>query len=250
MPLIEHYPLVYLPNALLARTLARRSTAQSRPTARLVMGPPDTDLIHSWNQAADLAEQWSVLDEQGTYPHALDGMRIDVLRAQARHVAVAHLTTHSTFDFSDYLQSAILFYQERLTLFRLISDPTLDFTGMRLFFLDSCESGLTRPDPGDELQGLVWALTYAGAESVLATLWPVDDYAAQQMTRIFYESWQGATPSPLPTSRPFARCAPAFRIPSTGHLTFCSAMASCRRRRLPHAPANPSSQRSSFPTQK
>ena len=47
---------------------------------------------------------------------------------------------------------------------------------------------------GDELQGLVWALLYAGAAAVMASLWPVDDAAAQYMASAFYHHWQSGTP--------------------------------------------------------
>jgi CHAT domain-containing protein len=39
---------------------------------------------------------------------------------------------------------------------------------------------------GDELQGLVWAVLYAGANAVMATLWPVDDAAAMVFAHRFY----------------------------------------------------------------
>jgi hypothetical protein len=46
-------------------------------------------------------------------------------------IKVLHLATHSKFNFTDYLQSAILFHDEQLTLARLISDQKLDFQGLR-----------------------------------------------------------------------------------------------------------------------
>jgi CHAT domain-containing protein len=110
-----------------------------------------------------------------------------VLQDHARRIGLAHLATHSLFDWERYLESRIAFHEEWLTLARLISDERLDFQGTRLFYLGSCESGLSAlGEGGDELQGLAWALFYAGARAAMATLWPVEDRAARHMSQRFY----------------------------------------------------------------
>jgi len=73
----------------------------------------------------------------------------------------------------------------------LISDERLDFRGMQLLYLDSCESGISGPQSGGELQGLAWAATYAGASAVMASLWPVNDRAARLMAHSLYRHWAG-----------------------------------------------------------
>jgi CHAT domain-containing protein len=113
-----------------------------------------------------------------------------VLQNQGGKLLVAHLTTHSTFDVDDYLQSQIMFGDEPLTLFELISNPAYDFSGMRLFYLSSCESGMSRTEAGDELQGLVWALVTAGTNAVMATLWEAEDRVSHLMSGAFYDVWQ------------------------------------------------------------
>ena len=181
-PLIDQYPLVYLSNAALAQTLLKRREAGDRPTERLVMGPPGVDLQCAEVETDELAEDWGLKgarDPETRQPYARERMRVQVLREQARCLERAHLATHSEFDFKDYLRSNIHFYGERLTLAHLISDADFDFKGMRLFYLSSCESGLSALDRTDELQGLVWSLIYAGAEAVMASK--------------FYDHWQPGT---------------------------------------------------------
>jgi CHAT domain-containing protein len=190
-PLIDRYSLVYLANATMARPLAKRRKTRAKPRQRLVMGPPGPDLQGAQIEAKELADLWKV--SNAGQPYMLDRMRVDVLRAQARRLRLVHLATHSTFDFIDYLQSSILFHNERLTLVNLISDTALDFHGTRLLYLSSCASGLSSLDQADELQGLVWAFLYAGTEAVMASLWPVDDGAAQYMASAFYDHWQPGT---------------------------------------------------------
>ena len=62
--------------------------------------------------------------------------------------------------------------------------------------MDSCET----VSPSPELQGLVWGLLYAGAEAVMARLWPVDDHAAKSMASVFYREWRPGT-SPMQAYR-------------------------------------------------
>lgn len=57
----------------------------------------------------------------------------------------------------------------------------------RLVVLSACETGVSRLAPGDELLGLVRAFTLAGAGTVVATLWPVDDAASADLVERLYE---------------------------------------------------------------
>ncbi|MDP2004289.1 MAG: CHAT domain-containing protein [Rubrivivax sp.] len=61
----------------------------------------------------------------------------------------------------------------------------------RLVTLSACETGRSRIAPGDEVLGLVRAFTLAGADAVLATLWPVDDAACAALVTRFYAGLQG-----------------------------------------------------------
>jgi CHAT domain-containing protein len=66
-----------------------------------------------------------------------------------------------------------------------------------LVTLSACASGLNVPLPGDELVGLTSALLYAGASSVLVTLWDVDAVAARGLMTNFYTKMQGTAAPPL-----------------------------------------------------
>ncbi|MCS7222804.1 MAG: CHAT domain-containing protein, partial [Anaerolineae bacterium] len=180
-PLIERYAICYLPNAHIADRLLRQRE-DPVPFKPLIMGPPEPQgLPGARAETEELARLW------GVPRYAGDQMRIQVLREHAGQIGLAHLATHSMFDWERYLESRIMFHEEWLTVARLLSDETLDFRGTRLFYLGSCESGLSALGAGgDELQGLVWALFLAGARSVMATLWPVHDLAAYHMSQRFY----------------------------------------------------------------
>src|SRR5207253_1831184 len=66
-----------------------------------------------------------------------------------------------------------------------------------LVVVSACDSGLGKDIEGEGLVGLTRGFMYAGARSVVATLWQVDDAAtAELMTRFYREMLvKGATPS-------------------------------------------------------
>jgi CHAT domain-containing protein len=55
-----------------------------------------------------------------------------------------------------------------------------------LVTLSACDTGLGREAAGEGLVGLTWAFQYAGARSVLASLWEVGDASTADLMRRFY----------------------------------------------------------------
>jgi CHAT domain-containing protein len=57
-----------------------------------------------------------------------------------------------------------------------------------LVTLSGCATGLNVIAPGDELLGLVRVLLYAGAQSLLLSLWDVHDESTAEFMKLFYRS--------------------------------------------------------------
>ena len=57
---------------------------------------------------------------------------------------------------------------------------------VQLLTLSGCSTGLNAVAAGDELIGLVRGLLYAGAQSLLLTLWDVDDGSTAKLMELFY----------------------------------------------------------------
>jgi tetratricopeptide (TPR) repeat protein len=188
-PLLARVPVCCLGSAGAARGLAERlASARGRvgPEVHMAMGPASAELEEAVYETEVVADAWRARDAV-TERCALEEMRVDALVRHAGAVRMLHLAGHSEFDADDPLRSWIAFHGEQLTLGRLISDPSLDFAGMRLCYLSGCDSGLTAGRRSEELEGLVWAFVHAGAWAVHASLWPVEDAVSHDYARVFYE---------------------------------------------------------------
>ena len=62
----------------------------------------------------------------------------------------------------------------------------LDLTRTNLVALSACETQLGARSRGDEIVSLNRAFIYAGASSVIASLWTVDDEATSLLMKSFY----------------------------------------------------------------
>jgi CHAT domain-containing protein/tetratricopeptide (TPR) repeat protein len=62
----------------------------------------------------------------------------------------------------------------------------LDLNGTWLVVLSSCDSALGEAEPGEGVVGLARGFSYAGAQAILATLWPVDDAVTASLVADFY----------------------------------------------------------------
>jgi len=70
----------------------------------------------------------------------------------------------------------------------LAADVTLmNLTGTGLVVLSACETGIGERR-GDSLLGLLSAFTLAGAQTVIASLWPVPDHSTQILMAVFYHA--------------------------------------------------------------
>jgi CHAT domain-containing protein len=66
-----------------------------------------------------------------------------------------------------------------------------------LVTLSACETGLGRDGDGEGLIGLTRAFQYAGARSVLASLWSVSDHTTAELMERFYTLLRAGRPKDL-----------------------------------------------------
>jgi hypothetical protein len=99
---------------------------------------------------------------------------------------VVHLACHARFDPGTPLGSGVRLADRWLTV--------RDIYALRLnadhVTLSGCETGRSLVRAGDELMGLLRGFFAAGAKSLLASLWRVDDESAAEIMSSFYSFWQ------------------------------------------------------------
>lgn len=104
---------------------------------------------------------------------------------------VLHVATHAEADTIDPLHSQILLAPASQPAdgpdSLLAKDIyNLKLNGVALVTLSACETGLGRIARGDEILGFTRAFFYAGASSLIVSMWPVADESSALTMRTFY----------------------------------------------------------------
>jgi CHAT domain-containing protein/tetratricopeptide (TPR) repeat protein len=175
--LIDDFSISYAPSASvynLCTLTAAAATEQS-----LVMGVPDSLAPNIGDEASVIA---AILPECRLFVgETATGA---CLQEHASSSRVVHIATHGQFCENPAFSSVRLADTTvgLIDLYQLRLDA-------ELVTLSGCGTGLHVVVGGDELMGLSRGLLYAGARSVLATLWDVNDASTAELMGSFYEHW-------------------------------------------------------------
>lgn len=186
--LLQQHEISYLPGASLLRYCQERrsttTTSHERITNSLLAVGHSSNgrLPHTVNEAKCIAHLWP--GETGNAPVITEAdATLARLRELAPHSHVLHLATHGDFRPDNPLFSGLALDDGWLT--------TLDIFSLRLqaslVTLSACQTGRSVIGGGDELLGLMRAFLSAGAASLVATLWAVEDVSTAQMMASFYQ---------------------------------------------------------------
>jgi CHAT domain-containing protein len=172
--LVEQHGISYLPGAsVLVYCLDRKPTTSSLLSFGHSYGGRLPHTIHEARTIAELLDDRAFIEEEAT---------LEELRARAHDSRVIHLATHGEFRPDNPLFSGLALDDGWLT--------TLDIFGLpldaSLVTLSACQTGQKAIGPGDELLGLMRAFLYAGAASVVLSLWTVADRSTAGLMGAFY----------------------------------------------------------------
>jgi CHAT domain-containing protein len=108
------------------------------------------------------------------------------LRERGLQSRLIHIATHGRFRQDNPMFSGIRLGDAYLNLYDLYQLKL----NAELVTLSGCATGMNVVTPGDELLGLVRGLLYAGAHSLLLTLWDVHDQSTADFMACFYRRFQ------------------------------------------------------------
>jgi len=98
-----------------------------------------------------------------------------------------HIATHASFRQDNPMFSSFKLSDGYVTAMDLFSMEC----GTNLVTLSGCKSGLSEVSGSDDLLGLMRGFLYAGARSLLISLWNVNDESTVRLMTEFYRAWQG-----------------------------------------------------------
>lgn len=183
--LIEKFQeLSYLPSASLWQLCRQRSQQlqiSKQPKSALIMSYTNGGALPFVNQESQTLT--NLFGKNAEYRYFTEETAtIANFKAEAKQHSLVHLATHAHFRPDAPLFSALLLADGELT--------ARDFFNLELqaslLTLSACETGLGAVGGGDEVLGLSRACLYAGASSLLLSLWQVRDQSGSRLMQEFY----------------------------------------------------------------
>jgi CHAT domain-containing protein len=110
----------------------------------------------------------------------------DNFKAAAPSSSFVHIATHATFRQDNPMFSSFKLVDGYVTAMDLFSMEC----ATNLVALSGCKSGLSEVSGSDDLLGLMRGFLYAGARSLLISLWNVNDESTVDLMTEFYRAWQ------------------------------------------------------------
>jgi CHAT domain-containing protein len=177
--LLERCEMAYLPTSSLLRQHRHAGPGGDAAFSALVVGCSlNGTLPYTLVEAQQVARRLpgvSLLEEEATRAN---------LEARAGAARIIHLAAHGQFRSDAPIFSALYLADGPLTMTDVFN---LELNAS-LVTLSACQSGASVVEGGDELVGFSRAFLYAGAASLLMSLWRVEDQATTQLMDRFYQA--------------------------------------------------------------
>jgi len=194
--LVERHAVLYAPSAAaLTAIRSAASSAEAQVSAPVALAPFPGDLPATVEEARGVARAIP-----GTVVLVGPGATEGALRRALDDAPLVHVATHGQLNAYSPMFSHVALAAGHQGDHR--DDGRLEvheLLGLRvrssLVFLSGCETGTgtawsTSFSPGEDFTTLAQAFLYAGARSVVATLWPIKDDAAAAFAERFYSGLQ------------------------------------------------------------
>jgi CHAT domain-containing protein len=177
--LIDHFAICYAPSASIFAYTSFRAADEQTPSMVLGISDSRTPYIQEEVEAVAQALPRSKL----FFGPDATAQR---LRDEGQACRFIHIASHGHFRPDSPLFSAIQLGDGLLNLYDLYRMNLQ----VELLTLSGCVTGMNAVEEGDELLGLTRGLLYAGARSLLLSLWDVDDRSTADFMKEFYRELQ------------------------------------------------------------
>ena len=177
--LLDRFGICYAPSATIFAYELRHRIEEGSPSLIFGISDPRTPSIREEVETvAQVVPQSKVL-----FGTEATGQRLLEEGPSCRFI---HIASHGRFRPDSPLFSAIQLGDGPLNLYDLYRMNLR----VELLTLSGCVTGMNAVEEGDELLGLTRGLLYAGASSLLLSLWDVDDRSTAYFMQEFYRELQ------------------------------------------------------------
>ncbi|GAC1346176.1 MAG: CHAT domain-containing protein [Ktedonobacteraceae bacterium] len=184
---VERLNVSYLPAAALldiCRQRGQRAETQKVPLSNsLVLGLSDNGRLAFAVQEAEV-----VARQLNTQPLLDATATASLLWQQGPYSPIVHIAAHGLFRLDAPNFSHIKLADRQLSTIEVFN---LDLSACSLVTLSACETGRAVVGGVDEVIGIGRGFLYAGAASLLPTLWKVDDASSAELMEMFYQALLG-----------------------------------------------------------
>ena len=191
-PLIERYPIAYLPSPALASTLLQRH--RRTIDAVLLVGNPTGDLSNAEREVRQIEQLFT---KAGAKVRSFSRAEAtaECVHNCAPDASIVHLACHSGIDHADFLRSCLLLSDRPITVLEIMA--SVELRRASLVYLSSCDSARPVIGKTEELMALARSFLYAGSPTIIASLWPVEDETGRIFAEHFYQAWLFEDASPI-----------------------------------------------------
>jgi CHAT domain-containing protein/Tfp pilus assembly protein PilF len=193
--LIRRHPIVMMPSAEILYQLLSSKARRTVGSNTLLVAATNPDLEYSFVEARAAAKKFAAVDSligvdktELELKHKLTTKSFDVIllslhgRVNEKRPHLSALVLNRAF-----AESSAAMDNDAQIMLSEIQPLPLDATN--LVYLSACESASGRLYRGEGIVGLQRAFLIAGASSVIANLWKIDDKSAQKQTEAFFDIW-------------------------------------------------------------
>ncbi|KAG2136988.1 TPR-like protein [Suillus clintonianus] len=140
---------------------------------------PELELVRSLLPPPPTVSFTKITSAEATKSRALDALRDNTW---------LHFSCHGTQNYTEPFNSAFLMLDQPLSLLDIAQT---DLSRHEFAFLSACETAVGDVNTPDEVIHLAASLQFAGVQSVIGTLWSVNDSTVQRLVEAFYKNLCG-----------------------------------------------------------